>query len=54
MHHCHLVERDISKAFTGEIRAKDKQFAMVNTSEAWVGKDGFTQIIKFCLSGISP
>jgi hypothetical protein len=48
------LERVVSKPFTREIRAEDKQLGMVETSEAWVGKDGFAQIIKFCLSGISP
>jgi hypothetical protein len=48
------LERNVSKPFTIEIRAEVKQFAMVKTLEAWVGKDGFAQIIEFCLSGISP
>jgi hypothetical protein len=45
---------NVAKSVGGEIGAKNKQFAMIETTQARIGKDGLAHLVKSRLGGVGP
>ncbi len=45
---------NVAKSVGREIGAKNKQFAMVETTQAGIGKYGLVHLVKSCLGGVGP
>ncbi len=45
---------DIAETVGEEVGAKDKQFAVIKTTQARIGKDSLAYLVKSCLGGIGP
>ena len=45
---------NVAKSVGGEIGAKDKQFAMVETTQAGIGKDGLAHLVKSRPGSVGP
>ncbi len=45
---------NIAETIGGEVGAKDKQFAVIKTTQARIGKDSLAHLVKSRLGGIGP
>ncbi len=45
---------DVAKTIGGEVSAKDKQFAVIKTTQARIGKDSLAHLVKSRLGGVGP
>ena len=45
---------DVAETIGEEVRAKDKQFAMIKTMQARIGKDSLAHLVKSRLGGVGP
>ena len=45
---------NVAKSVGGEIGAKNKQFAMIEATQAGIGKDGLAHLVKSRLGGVGP
>jgi hypothetical protein len=52
-YHCQRVG-SVAKSVGGEIGAKNKQFAMVKTTQAGIGKDGLAHLVKSGPGSVGP
>ncbi len=44
----------IAETVSGEVSAKDKQFAVIKTTQARIGKDSLAHLVKSRLGGVGP
>jgi hypothetical protein len=45
---------DVAETVGGEVGAKDKQFAVIKTTQARIGKDSLAHLVKSCRGGVGP
>ena len=45
---------DVAETVGGETGAKDKQFAMIETTQATIGKDSLAHLVKSRLGSVGP